>query len=43
MPEYFGLLIIIILSATVMGVMFIIQLFYEYSKRYKDDDETTNG
>lgn len=39
MPEYFGLLIVIIVSSSIMGVMFLVQLFYDYSKRYKNDEE----
>lgn len=39
MPEYSGLLIIIIVSSSIMGVIFLIQLFHDYSKQYENDEE----
>lgn len=43
MPDYFGLLIIIVIGGSLMGIMFIIQLFYDYYNKYNDDEDNTNG
>ena len=41
MPEYFGLALIALIFAGLMGIMFVIQLFHDYTNKHKGGDDTT--